>query len=386
MSFTFSTGQTPHADWREQGYAATYLVASKLTDPLCHAHELYKETLIVDALYPDHSESENWMRKGALMVRSSAYAFLSLFTTLPGAELRWIAQFLQNKPFIYFKGEAEESKMDHSLSLLSWNLCCMSGGYSITNGGVLPWSYRMGQLNEALLAQDADVICLYEIFDIQTALHLYQGLKESYTHFFFHIGPNTVGLSSGLFVASKLNIVEPLFLPFPQETFYGRGKYFKKGFFSFGIQQEGEKIVNIVTTHLQHSEIAGCPTQGEIAARQHAMEMILAHMKQRDAIIPCVLAGDLNLDGEEYRRASWQEQFETGEIKSDGFTWGGDQFCSAFTHKPPSAPLNLDHTLVMKGFPTHLQTVYVEAGFNGAAFNRDALSDHRGLLSIITFD
>ena len=187
---------------------------------LCHAHQLYRQTLIVDALYPTASEVERWIRKGVLLIGASFHSFFAMFTTLPGIELRWITLLLQNKPYIYLTGEAEEKQLtDPSISLLSWNLCCVSGGYSITDGGVLPWPSRINQLISALRSQDADVICLYEIFDIQTALRLVKELKNIYSHFYFNIGPKSIGLSSGLCVASKIKLVDLEFIRFSSSGF-----------------------------------------------------------------------------------------------------------------------------------------------------------------------
>jgi endonuclease/exonuclease/phosphatase family metal-dependent hydrolase len=385
FSLSLSLTQKSDTHWREKGFTALYMVASKLTDPICNAHQLYRQILIVDALHPDASPCARWMKKSALLFGSSAYSFLSLFTTLPGIELRYLALSLQKRPYLYFRGEAEEKQLtESSLSLLSWNLCCPSGGYAITDGGVLPWQYRIHQLTHAILSQDADVVCLNEIFDIQTAWRLIAGLKEAYTHFYFNMGPKAVGLSSGLFVASKVKVADCLFIQFPQETFDGRAKHCGKGFFSFDIQQEERSFVRIFSTHFQHSEIPEYPTCGELNARKQEMEIILKCMQQiQDK--PCILTGDLNSEERELDAFDWKRRFDEGEIEGSGFTWGGDQFCSSLVGKPISSPLNLDHTMVMKKSSCAvLRTHYVETGFDGADFNPQAISDHKGLLTQIT--
>jgi Endonuclease/Exonuclease/phosphatase family len=374
-----------YADWKEKGFAAVYMAASRLTDPISCAHQLYRQVLVVDTLYPTASRFERGVRKSALLLGSSVYSFCSLFTTLVGIELRLLALSLQDKPYLYFRGDAEEKRLtERSISLLSWNLCCVSGGYSITDGGVLPWPYRMHQLASAVRSQDADVACLYEIFDIQTALRLIDKLKDSYTHFYFNIGPNAIGLSSGLFVASKVKIVAPAFTLFPQEAVAGRAKHCKKGFFSFDIQQEDKSFARIFSTHLQHSEVPQNPTQGEIKARKQAMALILEHMQWVGGKT-CVLTGDLNLSESEYHCSDWIANFDKGKIQSPGFTWGGDQFCATLAGKAISSPLNLDHTMVMKSGCVTLTTSYVETGFDGTTFKPEAISDHKGLLSIMTF-
>jgi hypothetical protein len=380
LSISFTQG----GEWKERGFATTYLVASKLTDPLCNAHQFYRQILLVDALFSQTSTLERWVRKSLFFLSSSTQSFFSLFTTLPGIELRLMAKLLQDKPYIHFSGSFKEKQLqDKSISLLSWNLCCVSGGYAITDGGVLPWGYRIPQLTSALLLQNADIICLYEIFDIQTALSLIAGLKDDYCHFYFHIGPKAVGLSSGLFMASKIEITNPEFIPFPQESYDGRAKHCNKGFFSFDIQQQGRSFARIYATHLQHSEIPSMPTLGELRAREKAMDLILAHMhKYQDKA--CILTGDLNLEESEYHSSHWAELFDKGIITGTGCTWGCDKFCSSLVDKPMSSPLNLDHTLALKKAGVNLLTSYIETGFDGATFNPHAISDHKGLLTIIT--
>ena len=114
------------------------------------------------------------------------------------------------------------------------------------------------------------------------------------------------------------------------------------------------------------------------------MASILNHM-QRVQDKACVLTGDLNLEEQEYHASEWKDLFDKGKIEGAGSTWGGDRFCSTLLGKPTSSPFNLDYTLVIKNTCATITTSYVETGFDGAAFNPGAISDHKGLLSIITF-
>jgi hypothetical protein len=65
-------------------------------------------------------------------------------------------------------------------------------------------------------------------------------------------------------------------------------------------------------------------------------------------------------------------------------TWGGDGYCASLMGKKASNPLNLDHTMVVKGTAEGIYTYLVPTGFDGNVFNQDALSDHHGLFSTIT--
>lgn len=372
----------------ESGYqdrmaCAAYLTASWLTDPLCKAHQLYRRISVVDILYPEETGLQRAVRKGALFLSSSAHLVLALGTTLPGIEIRLLAGALKGKPFIHFRGQGVEKAFDQkTFSLLSWNLCCVAGGYSITDGGVLPWSFRKDLIIQALREQDADLICLSEIFDIQTALCFIEGLNDLYSHFYFNIGPTAIGLSSGLFVASKASITEAHFLPFPSEALYGRSKLCKKGVFGFDVPVDGTQHARIFSTHFQHSEMADYPEMGELEARQKEMELILRQMAPLDKV--CILTGDLNLEEKEFSASSWRESFEKGVILGLGPTWGGDAFCAALVGKVPSNPANLDHTLIKKGMEVSVTTTFIETRFDPSTFKKEALSDHKGLLSIIS--
>jgi len=77
-----------------------------------------------------------------------ADAFFAVFTILPGAALRSLGSYLQTNPFIYMQGSSNDKVLpkDHSFSLLSWNICGIVGGYAISDGGVLPWSFRIDDI------------------------------------------------------------------------------------------------------------------------------------------------------------------------------------------------------------------------------------------------
>ncbi len=63
---------------------------------------------------------------------------------------------------------------------------------------------------------DADVVCLYEVFDIQTANLLIASLRDTYHQFFYNVGPVVIGLSSGLFIATKYTAVSTKIYTFPK--------------------------------------------------------------------------------------------------------------------------------------------------------------------------
>ena len=70
------------------------------------------------------------------------FAAVALVTTLPGIGLRGFAAYMQKEPFLVWKTEdkGKSLPLNRTFSLLSWNVCCTAGGYSISDGGVMPWA------------------------------------------------------------------------------------------------------------------------------------------------------------------------------------------------------------------------------------------------------
>ncbi|MBM3192064.1 MAG: hypothetical protein FJZ63_05375 [Chlamydiae bacterium] len=338
---------------------------------------------VVPALHVQENAVLHVARRVLLAVAVVFYGFCALFTTPPAIGIKALAISLQKEPFIQeCKQIGKTLPLDKTFSILSWNICCVGAGYSISDGGVVPWSFRVDRLAQAIAQQKADVVCLYETFDLHSALAMAEKLrKEGYDHLYYNIGPKAVGVSSGIFVASKYSIARPEFAPFSQEMLVGRTKHAAKGIFSFTLQSQGKDFARIHATHLQHSEIPGAPTKEEVHARKLEMQKMIEKTKELSARALCqVVTGDLNLDDEEYASSSWKSSFVKGD-KYTKKTWGGDTFCANLMGKSVSKELNLDHTMIVKGSAKSLETTLVETGYDPLVFNSEALSDHEGLLT-----
>jgi hypothetical protein len=228
---------------------------------------------------------------------------------------------------------------------------------------------------------NADVVCTYEVFDFNVAWDAYQRLKEQgYRHFYFNIGPRTLGVGAGIFVASKYRVNTPQFTPYPQESLVGRTKNANKGIFSFNVESRSQNFARVFATHAQHSELPQFPTQEEIAARKMQMEIMAAQATKVEGLC-AVLTGDFNLDEQEFATFPWRENYDRGQFPPEP-SWGGDGFSARLVGKPASGPLNLDYTMVSKG-KARITTTYIETGFDGEVFKEEALSDHKGLFSRI---
>lgn len=370
--------------------AKLFQMAAYLTDPICKSHEYFRRFAIEHELRPN-SFKKGWIaQQCVLLVHLSERLRSSLFLTLPGVALRSLAVNLDETPFLYFEQPNHLPKQLPSngrFTLFSWNICFVGAGYSITDGGVLPWGDRIDRIVEKVIDQDADVVCLYETFDTTSAFALYDQLKTTdYGYFYFNIGPRAIGASSGIFVASKYLIARPEFISFPKESQVGRTKYVEKGVFAFDLISQNRSFARIFTTHLQHSEEPEFATQEEIKSREMQMQIILKQMsKEKNKCL--VLTGDLNLDDAEYDSSSWHPLFEkTNDQEESLKTWGGDRYCASLMQKKISSPLNLDHTMMIKRTAQFIKTSRIDVRFDGAVFNQEALSDHLGLLSEITID
>ncbi len=362
----------------------SFYLASSLTDPVCKAHEYFRRIKVTDALYPTDHKVTHVARKIFLVLAVVFFATLSLLTTLPGIALRGLAAQSQKVPFLYVQGEAAEKTLppNRAFTLLSWNICCVVGGYPITDGGVTPWEERIDAIMRQIEEKDADVNCIYETMDTKSAFYLAEKLKaKGYVPIYFNMGARAVGVSAGILVASKYRIKEAEFTPFPLHSLVGRTKNASKGVFAFDLMSEGKSFARIFTTHLQHSEEPQYPTEEEKEARRKQMGIIVDKVNAvKDKCI--VVTGDLNLDDEEYAASPWHRLFQKGD-RFLGKTWGGDAFCASLVGKRPSSALNLDHTMIVQGTARALSTQAVETGYAANQFKKEALSDHKGLYSVV---
>jgi hypothetical protein len=360
-------------------YNNIYTIASYLMDPLCATRTAQKQIIVTNDLYPNASSLKKTIIKSSLALKTIGCGIAAGLITPVSLLYRSVMFTVCDKPFIHVTGNGSQifsDQIKNNISLLSWNLCCVPAGYSITDGGVLPWPNRIKKLIDVIKIYNPDVLCLYEIFDIQTANILVSELGNKFCDFYYNIGPCVIGLSSGLFVASKYHIIDANYTPFPKEALDGRAKFSRKGFFNFTLStkwqaksssfalSEGNKVtmvsepvasrikvrgtrfgdtagdftirskqnqnIKFYTTHLQHSEIPVNPTLGEINARKKEMEMIVDHIASNSLSNDIIIVtGDLNLDDNEYANSDWNKIFNKGVIHNDYDPIGDSEFFAA---------------------------------------------------------
>ncbi len=357
--------------WSDWFATPAYYLASYATDPICYAKEFWWRAKIVDDVYPDASNIEKCARRVFLGICATGCVVMSPLAIL-GLALRPLAIYLQSQPFRYLHGRGLEKPLGDEFTMHSWNILGVRAENVITDGGASPIQFRIDRIANEILNKNANLNCLYEVFDIQTAKALYRRLEPYYAHFYFHMGARTIGVPSGMMVISNLKINNPEFHPFSQDMLDDRAQYSGKGIFKMGL---GAGRASVYSTHLQHSEICIEPTDGEKLAKRVEMAMIV-NLMERDPADAVILTGDLNSSAQEFRDYEWEADF--GAVDNE-ITWDGDAWCAGLTGKQPSPPLKFDYTRVFREKGAVLEREIVPNGFDGTRYKDEALSDHRAL-------
>ena len=347
-----------------------FWAASRLTDPPCEVDRAYKQFLV--AMQVDAYATEAF-----LAIEMVFNAALTIFTAIPGMLMRACAIKLSENPYSYKRGKAEEKEANGSITHLTWNDCSVGAGYSTSDGGCVPFSERCDRVADKIKECDADVVNLYEHMDYETASQLIEKLENEYAHFYFNIGAQATAPNSGIFVASKVAIDDMSFTPFPKDHLDGRSKPANKGFVSF----TAGKVAKIFATHLGHSEICAQPTPDEVTARKNQMNDLMKEIRKVQNL-PTILTGDLNLSFQELQDSEWHHEFHPIEEHN---TWLGDEWCAKLMGKPVSGPCMYDYTLHLINSPGKIsQPTYIETGYDPTTYSPKALSDHKGVYTVIT--
>ena len=213
------------------------------------------------------------------------FCFLAIFSTLFSLEGK--------EEYVYLLGHAEEKMGDGRFSLVTWNICALTGNYPTHYGGVRPAKKRVDEIADFLLKTDADIVCLQEAHDHKVSKLLFEKLKEIYPYFVINIGKDSlIQFNSGLFVASKFPIDNFDFTPFVNK---GRQRGIKKGFFAFKVMSENQPIAYVVATHLQPNKTA---KDAEIRLRELKLvhNKLLQDITLNEGSYPRIVCGDLNID------------------------------------------------------------------------------------------
>ena len=377
--------------------AALFWAASYLTTPICKTRESFYLIQVTDLLYPNTAKASRIARKIALFLGIIGWAILAIPTAALGVILRFAATCLQRrKHFIRYRGIEGGSSLpkDRKLTILSWNICARPAGYSLTTGGVTPWKDRIDAIVRKIKDLNPSVVCLYEVFDPLCGFYLRKKLSESgYGDIHFHMGPKSIGLSSGMFFASKYRVKYFTFTEFPRDTLVGRTKFIGKGFFIADLVHAEDQTCfsTVCATDLQDSESVSDPEPEELTSRMEQLSLVMEKINRiRERVV--VLSGNFNCERREVARIQELAQ-QTGECDLiettskkilDTPSRTGNRFCTTLMGKKESEPANLDYVFILSHKQDKIETAFVETGFNSEKFLPDALSNRLGLLSTIT--
>lgn len=286
---------------------------------------------------------------------------------------RFVTHYLEEGSFLYYRGKVGSLEQVKQFSLLTWNVCCMSGGLPILYGGVAPAQQRIQRIAEKILSADPDIICLQEMEDEACTLRLIELLSDKYHDFYFNIAPRRLVKSgSGLMVASKIRLQEPTFHLFKAAT--RAQKWANKGFFAFTFSMQDQHI-HVINVHLQPSKIDQHPTPPEKSVRESQIQQILKKVAQTQKTTLHLVVGDFNIvSGSEEHQTSSIRQFEDLSAKISDATWIDYSEKKEVTHK-------LDYILAKGNFLN--QNTQLIACFD-VKNPQKALSDHQALSTCVS--
>ena len=387
-------------DWKTAAHINLLKAASLFTDPICKVREYFYELYTLSEVCK--TTTEKVARAASLCLGVAFFALLAPFATPIGMALRSIVVATQEKPYIYLKSKNVEVKkfVDKKITEFSQNVCGMEAGYHYTDAGLVPFraqievegnkKSRCDANLDQIRSFDPDVVCLFEVPNIYDACHISSYLKN-YARFVPVAGTRILGPPSMIYVASKYEMENITFTPFIKgEELTGPSRFSEKGVLSFDLKSEDKPFATVIATHLQHSAIPEHPSLDEKASRRQQMLRVAQVIRERaNATLPVIFTGDLNMDEAEAVDV-FGDDADLNRLVNDRTvcgqpTWGGDAWCATkLRGEESSKPLRLDYTAV--SFPCTIETKVVNAGFDGAAFDPNARSDHKGLLSTIIVD
>lgn len=291
----------------------------------------------------------------------------------------------QMSPIEYLKGDCEETIPSNQVKFFSWNTCMLPGSLAKAHAGLESWVLRFSQIVGIVEEQNADIVCLQEVYSESAALKLYEKLKDRYAHFYINMGPKVmgskmseVGLNSGLFVASKIPLENPYFESFKSTKPVSQ---INKGFFSSKI---GDNHMSFVTCHLEPFD--DMMSQEE---RKNQLSYVIDHMKKLPAEIK-ILTGDLNIPygnlepAESVLRTYFYDPYNKNrhEVTKYSRTYS-DHF---LTQKSEGSDIILDYFLILQepGYEKYAYVIERVEGFNEVSMESKG-SDHHGLFSQIVF-
>jgi endonuclease/exonuclease/phosphatase family metal-dependent hydrolase len=138
-----------------------------------------------------------------------------------------------------------------------------------------PTSERVHEVATAIRKTNSDVVCLQEVFDEDAAETLKESLRrQGYTHFIYNAGPSSWKLNSGLFIASKYKLKNPVYWKHAASS--GWDSYSGKGTLAVTVEV-GSKRLALFDTHFNG------PAANDHQARKAQMNTFLQQVEEYNA-------------------------------------------------------------------------------------------------------
>jgi endonuclease/exonuclease/phosphatase family metal-dependent hydrolase len=305
----------------------------------------------------------------------------------------------EKKPFLYLESPYTPAKHTQSTwKVLTLNTCFISDDFPYLYGGAtLPWQDRVKPLAQKAMETRADVLCFQEVFSEDAFQALYEELQKEYKYFYGAIGPRflglslkTIGLSSGLCIASKYPLELPRFTLFSKAGFP-----MNYGVFDFVVRKEGTVPGHCYVTHMQSLD-----QEAFLQIRDSQLGEIIAKMEEDQASTKekmlFFLCGDLNIPWNSFEPAEkrLRSYFYDGYTEGQKIVDESNSTCTYyFTNYLLSKTKNpneidpkfqiLDYGLIPNSLLSKYSIKTTRILMNDLKQPETATSDHHGLLAEI---
>ena len=176
------------------------------------------------------------------------------------------------------------------MKIVSWNIACIPKKYNLFGDPNL----RINDIILSILEENADIICLQEVFCKKSRKTCENIFKEKGYNYIMS-GEANWGINGGLVLATKYKILhheENVF-----RDFCGEDRFAKKGFL-FTILKNKDKLISCINTHMNADPIIPVAKNSNLTRIDQfdsIIKKIKKETKHTDAMVN-VFCGDINTD------------------------------------------------------------------------------------------
>lgn len=246
-----------------------------------------------------------------------SYLAINLITTLPiagigtlvGTPLRLLAG-ISKKDFV-IRSLTETPSIDknqNSLSTLSFNTLLMPEFLTLRNKQRSTMT-RVNEIVQYLLKRKDDFICLQEVFHTEASEILAESLQKAGYHTISHVAHQSLGLNSGLFMASRGHPLEKIEFYEHPALKIGVDRWARKGTLIATASVNGKKVV-LANTHLngggeENGVRSYVARAAQILALVHHIEKYIEKRRAEGTTVDgVILCGDTNISPTFYKTES----------------------------------------------------------------------------------